>query len=81
MKGIHCAYTAIIDLSHINKLRILRIHVYWGVLLELVDPDVTSACDVLNGIGKSPQSANSPKKVNGENCLYYVIDSPLSLLW
>ena len=44
---------------------ILCMHVW----LEPVDPDVTSTCQVLDWIGKSPQSAN---------CHYYIIDSPQS---
>ena len=36
------------ELGHIDKLRMLRIRVYWGARLEPVDPDVTSICHVLD---------------------------------
>ena len=34
-------------IGHIDKLRMLRIRVYWGAQLELVDPDVTSTCPAM----------------------------------
>ena len=34
-------YAAIMDLGLIDKLRMLRIRLYWGARLEPVDPDVT----------------------------------------
>ena len=45
---MHLLYAAIIDLGHIDKLHMLRIHVYWGAQLEPVDLDVTSTYHVLN---------------------------------
>ena len=46
--SLRLLYAAIIDLGHINKLRMLRIRVYWGARLEPVDPDMTSTCHVLD---------------------------------
>ena len=52
------------NLVDINKLRMLRICVYWGTQLEPIDPDVTSTYHVLDWIGKSPQRARSLKKAH-----------------
>ena len=39
---------ASIDKVHIDKVRMLRIRVYWGAWLEPVDLDVTSTCHMLD---------------------------------
>ena len=40
-------YAAIMDLGHIDKLRMLRIAFYWGARLEPVDLDVTSTAPAM----------------------------------
>ena len=64
-------YATIIDLGHINKLRMLRIRLYWGAWLEPVDPDVT-----FTG-GIPPESELAKESELRES---YIIDSPWSLL-
>ena len=50
-----------------DKVRMLRIRVYWGAWLEPVDLDVTSTCHVPRLNREIPPSACSPKKANWEN--------------
>ena len=69
MKSATTRYCTLLwfELGHIGKLCMVHICICWSVQLELVDPDLTSTCHMLDWMGKSPLDISLPKRANWQS--------------